>query len=133
MTNLDGRRSQMKMRVFVYGTLKRGFPNHWLMKDGGGKYRGIGRTLPEFTMISLGVYPGVVPGGETSIRGEIYDVDKSLLDQLDHLEGHPTFYQRVQVVLEDQTHAWMYLLPQSFIYVHNKKEWPVVESGQWTK
>lgn len=84
-------------RVFVYGTLMRGEPNHRFLARAA-FVRGA-RTLPRFKMISLGGCPAIVSGGGTAIEGELYDVDSETLAHLDRLEGHPRFYRRTQLVM----------------------------------
>lgn len=81
-----------RTRVFVYGTLRRGEPNHHLL-DARMLLRA-GRTEPRFTLVSLGAFPAMIDGGETAVVGEVYDVDAVTLAALDRLEGHPRFYRR---------------------------------------
>jgi len=88
----------MGARVFVYGTLRRGQSNHRLLASA--KFVGVGRTAAEYSMFSLGPFPGVVEGGTTSIVGEIYDVGDDTLAALDSLEGTPTMYSRETLVLD---------------------------------
>lgn len=84
------------MKVAVYGTLKRGFGNHRLLEKA--EFIGVGDTLPFFDMISFGGYPGVISGTE-SIKVEVFEVsDQDTIDNLDFLEGHPSFFRR------DDTH-----------------------------
>lgn len=78
--------------VFVYGTLLAGEPNHRLLD--GCPCAGAAVTEPVFRMLGLGGFPGIVPGGRTAIRGEVYLVDGPVLEALDRLEGAPTFYRR---------------------------------------
>jgi len=54
-------------RVFVYGTLKKGFPNHYLLADNTGKYGeakfiGEGTTVDQYPMVIIGKYniPGLL-------------------------------------------------------------------------
>ena len=58
--------------LFVYGTLLEGHPGHGLLA--GARFDGTARTEPSFELIDLGAYAALVPGGSTSISGEIYDV-----------------------------------------------------------
>ena len=62
-------------RVFVYGTLLSGFGNHARLLAGRSKMIGEAQTYAEYTMVSLGGFPGVIEGGDTSIQGEVYEVD----------------------------------------------------------
>ncbi|XP_017788823.1 PREDICTED: putative gamma-glutamylcyclotransferase CG2811 isoform X2 [Habropoda laboriosa] len=90
-------------RVFVYGTLKRGEPNHSLIQDfanGYAKFLGLGRTTVKYPLIIATKYniPFLLkkPGIGHHVFGEIYDVDTKMLKKLDELEEHPTFYERSQ-------------------------------------
>ncbi len=111
-------------RMFVYGSLKAGFSNHRLLRTA--RFVGPERTAPEFTMYSLGGFPGVVRGGTTAIEGEVCEVDLETLAALDRLEGHPRFYRRTMVRLEGEERLETYLLDGEKI-----KGRPVVVSGRW--
>ena len=119
-------------RVFCYGSLKRGFGNHRLLDTS--TFVGEAITEARYTMIPLGFFPGVIQSGNTSIRGELYDVDEVTLRRLDRLEGHPTFYQRQEIdvlpVGVDES-KWeqvsTYLLPESYLDGRVKS----VEDGTW--
>lgn len=95
-------------RVFVYGTLLAGESNHRVLR--GARLLGPARTPPAFSMFSLGRFPGVVPRGETAIEGEVYEVDAATLAGLDQLEGHPRFYRRTPLRLDDHGEVETYLL-----------------------
>ncbi|XP_033323383.1 putative gamma-glutamylcyclotransferase CG2811 isoform X2 [Megalopta genalis] len=88
-------------RVFVYGTLKRGEPNHSLISDaanGYSKFLGLGRTSVPYPLIIATRYniPFLLkkPGVGHHVIGEVYDVDTKMLSKLDELEEHPGFYER---------------------------------------
>tara|TARA_R110001599_G_scaffold217203_2_gene415432 strand:- start:591 stop:992 length:402 start_codon:yes stop_codon:yes gene_type:complete len=100
--------------VFVYGTLKRGYSNNALLRSS--KLLGRAITKERFTMFEDGI-PYVSKYIQTSrISGEVYAVSKSTLDNLDMLEGHPSWYKREKTHIEylnDQgdtktINAWLY-------------------------
>lgn len=102
--------------VFVYGTLKRGEPNHGLLR----RARFLGRRrLPGVRMHDLGPYPMAVPAGGAGrdgqldgsplIHGELFCVDAEGLAALDRLENVPSDYARLRLTLSDGTPAWVYL------------------------
>lgn len=102
--------------VFVYGTLKKGFMNHGLIKDQ--RFLGEARTeYSNFVMLDLGSYPGVVKtlgDGHEKIEGELYNLDDQAMEACDRLEGHPDFYCReltpVELVESGATvFAWIYI------------------------
>lgn len=116
-------------KVFTYGTLKKGFGNHYLLKDS--SFLGEVKTLPEFTMISLGGFPGILTGGHTSISGEVYEVNTETLAKLDRLEGHPTWYRRTPITLlnDEKVETYIYLKSNP----SPSQRFPIVESGEWKK
>lgn len=109
--------------VFVYGSLRRGQPNHsWLAAA---RFLGYHRTEPRFTMRDLGAFPAAVRSGEMAILGEVYAITPRVLQGLDELEGYPEFYTRLQLVTPWGA-AWIYLLP-----LHAAQEAPIVPGGDW--
>lgn len=89
------KKKSTKFKVFVYGTLRKGGGNHSLLKDA--IYVGKAITNEKYSMYVSGI-PYVNPNDkETNIVGEIYQVDKKTLDNLDILEGHPSWYFRFPI------------------------------------
>jgi gamma-glutamylcyclotransferase (GGCT)/AIG2-like uncharacterized protein YtfP len=82
-------------KVFVYGTLKKGFHNHSVLQ--GAEYIGTANSVQKFNMINLGGFPAVLYNSDDGyqISGEIYKINDKILDRLDILEGEGTFYDRV--------------------------------------
>ena len=97
----------MPDRVFVYGTLLKGHPNHGHLR--GAECLGAHVTGPAYTMHHLGGYPGVRKGGSTAVSGEVYRVSAAILARLDRLEDCPGLFERERI---DTPHgaAWIYLL-----------------------
>ena len=94
--------------VFVYGTLLWKEPNHRLLASS--RLVRQAKTTPEFELLDLGSFPGMVSGGSTSVEGEVYEVDQETLRKLDRLEGHPRFYKRQKIRLDDGKVVEAYLL-----------------------
>jgi gamma-glutamylcyclotransferase (GGCT)/AIG2-like uncharacterized protein YtfP len=110
------------MRVFVYGTLKKGGAHHGLLKDS--MY--IGTAKIKGTMYSLGPYPAVILAGTTDILGELYEIDAHTLDVLDQLEGYPNYYDRQEIhTSEGDAHVYFQQWNMDF------DSMPVVKSGCW--
>jgi gamma-glutamylcyclotransferase (GGCT)/AIG2-like uncharacterized protein YtfP len=105
-----------RVRVFVYGTLKRGQSNHGLLINE--QYIGADCITMNGRMIDLGAFPGVVRDqqDEGTIRGEVYEVCEDTLNALDWLEGHPTFYRRDKYKTATGIRCWMYTLPDAASY-----------------
>jgi gamma-glutamylcyclotransferase (GGCT)/AIG2-like uncharacterized protein YtfP len=70
--------------VFVYGTLKRGGRYHETMVAIGAQFLGTAAVVGR--LISLGDYPGLLPGS-SRVSGEVYRVSAAGLRVLDRLEG----------------------------------------------
>jgi len=90
--------------VFVYGTLKRGFPNHDLLRRA--RAAGEARTRERFPLAVVGSWfvPALLdrPGEGHCVRGELYAVDPPTLAALDELEGvgEPDGYDRRRIEVE---------------------------------
>ena len=109
-----------------YGSLKRGFGLH----ENGLKHAtflGEFTTKPNYTMISLDAFPGVIIGGDTAIKGEVFEISKQDLFVLDIIEGYPDFYDRTSIDTE-YGKAMIYVLPKSYLvgYEH-------IPEGEWVK
>lgn len=64
---------------------------------------------PDFQMIDLGAFPGVV-NGNNFLEGEVWEVDGEMLQyHLDAIEGYPNFYNR-KVIETSKGNAWIYFL-----------------------
>ena len=62
------------IRLFAYGTLKRGFLNGFYLQ--GARYLGEFTTDPAYSMYSFGTYPAVSEIGKTAIKGEVYKISE---------------------------------------------------------
>lgn len=111
------------MRLFVYGTLMRGEDGHELLGDC--PFINHGTTPPEFTLVSLGPYPGLRLGGNTAVKGEIYEVSPAIVQVLDEYEEVPQVYLRVTRLLSG-AETMIYLLRPEI-----EPEAPVIVSGDW--
>jgi gamma-glutamylcyclotransferase (GGCT)/AIG2-like uncharacterized protein YtfP len=114
--------SRVTMHLFVYGSLRQGFPNHFFLKNA--RYIGPFHTIDKYIMIAQKskAFPYIVHsfagGNSTTISGELYDVDAETLRSIDDLEGHPEFYRRRTVIISNDTisySAYIYILENSSI------------------
>ena len=98
------------IRLFVYGTLKKGFRNAVYLENA----RCLGEfiTDPVYAMYDFGNYPAVSEMGKTAIKGEVYEIDEELLASIDQLEWYPEFYQRM-LIETSYGSAWMYVVNES--------------------
>ena len=70
-----------------------------------------------FRMVSLGAFPGIVdaePSEATTISGEVYRASRTVMADLDLLEGVSSgFYQRRVVRLDNGMSAYVYVLART--------------------
>ncbi|WP_141620702.1 gamma-glutamylcyclotransferase [Myxococcus sp. AB036A] len=118
------KRASTSTRVFVYGTLLSGEPNHRLLR--GARLIGPARTRPRFTLHDYGPFPALASGGKHAVEGEVYEVDAPMLAALDRLEGHPRFYRRTPITLDEGARVEAYLFPKARL-----AGCPAIESGSW--
>ena len=111
--------------VFVYGTLKRGFPTHepWME---GARFTAEATTVQRYPLVIAGRWRSVQmrsePGEGHRVSGEVFEVSEAQLLTIDRLErvGAEDGYDRseIDVVCEaDGTHCrvWSYLKPRTRI------------------
>ena len=114
-------------RVFVYGTLKRGFPNYGFIPPDA-RYAGEYRTSDAYPLLIGGHWftPYLLdePGRGHQVKGEIFEVDDAALAILDELEsvGLANGYHRKEIVLKalatNQAEvAWVYLIDRAKIAI----------------
>lgn len=84
-------------RLFVYGTLMRGEPNHRVL--GEARFERVAWTRDRFALRDLGAFPALTRGDVGSVFGEVFSIDRQTLARCDLLEGHPHHYRRQTVTL----------------------------------
>jgi gamma-glutamylcyclotransferase (GGCT)/AIG2-like uncharacterized protein YtfP len=87
--------------LFVYGTLKQGFPNHGHISSQ--RYLGVAQAAQKYAMYRYGSYPALVDDENSlhKIIGELYEVDESSLTHLDKVEGVDVgLFERKPITLE---------------------------------
>ena len=97
--------------VMVYGTLKRGEPNHhWMLDKGTAEFIGLAETITPYPLVIASKYniPMLmdVAGKGRNVKGEVYKIDGVKLSHLDVLEDYPKLYTRrlekVRLLNEDK-------------------------------
>lgn len=89
------------MKVFVYGTLKRGHHNHHILERHGAKFVGE-RIVPGFKIDDYsGAFPVAWPDVKANLSGEVYEINTDCLDHLDYLESNGHMYRRTDLTGED--------------------------------
>lgn len=120
-------------RVFVYGTLKKQYTNHYLLKDA--RYLGEAFTVDGFKMFNVG-FPIIRLHDEgKSVLGEVYEVDDATLKRLDALEAEGHMYDRkkVDVVYTGGSIDQTNIEAGVYVYIGNDKYWDKHTPMEWTK
>ncbi len=93
--SMEPKKTKKMQKVFVYGTLKKGYVNSYLLE--GSTYLGTAKSVSRWTMIGEGMaFPYLLESDWDSgqlVEGEVYEVDEDTLKKLDRLEGVPTHYK----------------------------------------
>lgn len=123
-------------RVFVYGSLMRGEPNHGVLERG--TYLRDIWTAPGVAIVRAGPYPSLLFAESAGpreplvrnerVHGELWEVDHGLLDDLDRFEGHPDWFARREITLDDGSRAHAYAMPE-----HELHALPLMPGGVWRK
>ena len=116
------------IKLFVYGTLKRGWYNHHRLLTNS---RFIGEATIKGKIYSMGGFPALKfldnlkMENPPLVKGEVFEVDVVKdLPQIDRLEGHPNWYLRTFAVSSlGEVQVYKYL-PDNV--------GPLIESGEWT-
>lgn len=108
------KRKERQHTIFVYGTLKKDFPNHYFLRDA--DFVGYARTVERYGLY-VDEYPFVYPRDSVCpIQGEVYRVDSATLSRLDALENHPRLYRREEIEVRLQSgerlRSWIYFFPE---------------------
>lgn len=113
-------------KVFVYGTLKRGFPNHHCMH--GAMFLAEAQTADAYPLVVGGTWftPYLIPekGQGHRVLGELWDVPEPMMPALDELESThlPNGYRRVLIPVlaagaSEPVDAWTYFRERRHITV----------------
>lgn len=111
-----------KVRLFVYGTLRRrGVANHYLLQY---QVKEENIWLPGFAMYDAGWYPFVVPAnGALKIVGDVYEIPEWKTSVLDDYEGPE--YERIWL---PELEAQIYIKAD-----RQAKGFMKVEGGDWLR
>jgi gamma-glutamylaminecyclotransferase len=107
----------MNTFLFVYGSLKEGFHNHYKLVN----YQKIGKaiTSEKYCMYaeSNNRFPYVIKEiSKFNIKGELYKIDETLLKNIDIFEGTPIHYIREEITVlikEKEYKAFIYFKNQN--------------------
>ncbi len=112
--------------IFVYGTLMQGERAHSYLADAKfiGEYR-----LKDYALYNLGWYPGIRPKKDSSVIGEVYEIDAGMLLRMDAYEGEGHLYNRMPVVAENENGR---IDVQAYVYAREIRS-GIIEGGDWRK
>ena len=106
--------------LFVYGSLKRGQPNHHEL--GPARFVAEVSTVPQFALRVMAGYP-LLAAGLQSIRGELFTLPTRHLSSLDVFEGEA--YERREIQLLDGRCATTYMARDPSVGdAFSGDEWP---------
>ncbi|MDX2158909.1 MAG: gamma-glutamylcyclotransferase family protein [Hyphomicrobiaceae bacterium] len=116
--------------VFVYGTLKRGFPNHGYMD--GARLLGAARTKERYPLVVGNAWftPYLLPepGEGHRVKGELWEVPDAMMPALDELESThlPNGYRRreIPVVPDGAANSVM-----AWTYFRDRRHLAVIHTG----
>jgi gamma-glutamylcyclotransferase (GGCT)/AIG2-like uncharacterized protein YtfP len=116
-----------KQFVFIYGTLRRGAVGSMSARFPKSKF--IAEAKVNGSLYDLGPYPGLLLNeSNSSVNGEVYEVDDELLNELDEFEASSN-YVRKQVEISfgaERTKCWTYEPNPEFYRLHK-----LITSGDW--
>jgi gamma-glutamylaminecyclotransferase len=117
-----------KYLIFVYGTLKKGYSNHYFLD--GAHFVDDAVTKDRYALYVSGI-PYLSKDEKISkIYGEVYEVDFDILKRVDMLEEHPGWYKReiAEVYLMSKNK-----FVESWIYFFPNPEGELIKSGIYTE
>ena len=125
-------------KVFVYGSLKKGWVNNRLLMSST-LLQSNAVTKDKYGLLNVG-FPYMIPEHRfpedmqeeycKQVQGELYQMkNENTLRALDFLEGEGSHYDRRLILLEDNTECWTYLLLQGAPYEINKCN--LTTEGYW--
>ena len=116
-----------KHLVFVYGTLRRGAARSMSSRFPGAEF--IAEAKIGGSLYDLGAHPGLRLGeSNSSVIGEVYEVDDGILNQLDEFEAS-SHYRRKQFEISlgtDKRRCWTYEPDPEFYSPRT-----LITSGDW--
>lgn len=120
-----------KVYLFVYGSLKKGFPNNDILSQA--NYISKAKTLSKFAMYKEinKNYPYIIKDNNIgqNIEGELYQITrKDLLEKIDAFEGSPDYFKRIDVMVKTRNKnikAKTYILAAPKVPINKKqlKSW----------
>lgn len=111
-----------KIRIFVYGTLKKGRPNNPVLKYAGAEFLGYDSITLDASFVDMGHFPAIIHHSDpaekdeqATIFGEVWFGSQDIIKSTDVLEGYPLFFSRIKM-FTDILHkrVWVYVLHEDW-------------------
>ena len=101
-----------KYKLFCYGSLKKGHYNHFYLRHA--TYLGDYYIEPGYGLFVRNLPFLIKHDDGPGCYGELYEVDRLSLIDIDHLEGHPDWYRRslvsvINLETNQRTNAYAYI------------------------
>lgn len=113
---------------FCYGTLKKGFSAHRILKNAPAAFLGEVITNEDYHLYDVGSFPGMVFDSTTKggVQGELYKIPERAFNDLDRYECVNTgLFRREEIILQDGSKAYAY------IFNSNLDNAIKIEDGLW--
>lgn len=130
-----------KIRIFVYGTLKKGRANNAVLRQSGAEFLGYDKVTIEGSFVDMGHFPAIIKHDEggsvenpdpTTIFGEVWFGSQEIIKSCDVLEGYPLFFGRTKMWTDImRKRVWVYTLHEDwFAEVDNFLEPPIWQADK---
>jgi gamma-glutamylcyclotransferase (GGCT)/AIG2-like uncharacterized protein YtfP len=122
-----------KYLVSVYGSLRESMGNHnAYLNNKESKLLGSFKTEPNYTLFSLGSFPGLKKNGKNQVTLEVYEVEETVLENLDYLESYDQENEKSSLYLREIINT---PFGESYIYFYNGEQGnkKTIESGDWVQ
>lgn len=96
------------LQLFVYGSLLSGELHHFALEGCG--LVGVARTGPGFRLVELQPFPCMVASGVRCVEGELYQINRHKLVELDRLKENGRLFHRRTIALSSGERAETYLM-----------------------
>ena len=117
------------MKIFVYGTLRKGARafDFYLAGD---DTKHVGQTTIRGDLYDMGWYPGIINAGVPeagTVVGDVFEVTQETLASLDSYEGYPYLYRRDEIMTDDGQIVQTYVFNDAEVAAAR----PLVPLGDW--
>jgi len=88
----------MKPLLFAYGSMKKGFRNHYRLEND--KFIGRAKTKKKYCIYPAPSYNypyGIENDHKWQLKGELYELTNTPIETIDEFEGSPAYYYRTMI------------------------------------